>query len=70
MSESNILSDQDKRDTVAASEVVKILSKYKHLYLKKKNDTIRKIIKTLQLKIKDNEPLSSYLTEIKILYDK
>lgn len=40
------------------------------MYLKKKNDTIRKIIKTLQMKPKSDEPLCSYIADIKILYDR
>ena len=42
----------DRRDTTPASEVIKILAKYKSIYLRKKNDTIRKVIKTIQTKTK------------------
>lgn len=43
------------------SEVVKILAKYKNVFLKKKNDFIRKITKMFQTKTKADEPLSSIL---------
>ena len=46
---------------------MKILAKYKNQFLKKKNDLIRKIIKTLQGKYKENEPLSGLINDIRIL---
>lgn len=56
------------RDTISKAEIIKILSKYKNLYMKKKNDIVRKIVKTLQTKT--NDPMSSLLNEIKILNEK
>lgn len=38
--------------------------------LKRKNDLIRKLVKTLQSKTKSDEPLSSLINEIRILNDK
>jgi len=49
------------RDTVSVSEVVKILAKYKGAFVKKKNDLIRKLVKTLQQKNAENEPMSSLI---------
>jgi hypothetical protein len=43
------------------TEVVKILAKYKGAFLKKKNDLVRKLVKTLQQKTADNEPMSSLI---------
>lgn len=57
-----------QRDTISKTEIVKILAKYKNGYMKKKNDIIRKIVRTLQGK--SDEPMSSLLQEIKILSDK
>ena len=59
--------ESDKRETTPVSEVIKILSKYKNSYLRKKNDTIRKVIKTIQLKTKESDPLISYLSDLRIL---
>ena len=53
---------------MSKTEVVKILSKYKNAYMKKKNDIIRKIVRTLQGK--SNTLMNSVLQEIKILGDK
>ena len=55
------------RNAQSVSEVVKILAKYKNLFLRKKNDLVRKIVKTLQTKPKQNEPLSSIINELRIL---
>ena len=53
------------RDTISKGEIIKMLSKYKNLYIKKKNDIIRKISRTLQTK--SNDPINSVLNEIRIL---
>lgn len=57
----------DKRDTTTVSNVIKILAKYKGLYLRKKNDAIRKLIKTIQTKSKDKDPLIGHLTDLRIV---
>lgn len=44
------VAENESRETKPASEVVKMLSKYKNLFLKKKNDLIRMLIKILQSK--------------------
>ena len=44
------------------------MSKYKNAYIKKKNDIIRKIVRTLQGK--SNIPMNSVLQEIKVLGEK
>ena len=53
---------------MAKGDIIQMLSKYKHLYLRKKNDLIKKILKTLLNKT--NEPVSSLLSEIKILNER
>ena len=52
--------------------VIKFLSgkllEYKNAIIKKKNDAVRKVVKTLQLKGKD--PIESVLSDVKILNEK
>ena len=50
------------------NEVVKTLSKYKPIILKKKNDAIRKVIKTIQNK--GNKITASAIQELTILNEK
>ena len=63
-----IFGERVQRDTISKTEIIKILSKYKNAYLKKKNDIVRKIVRTLQTK--SSGPMSGVLQEIKILSDK
>lgn len=46
------IAENEIRDTTSVSDVIKILAKYKGMFMKKKNDLIRKLVKTLQLKPK------------------